>query len=781
MEEKRAFMILILCVASVTSVVANILDVCASCHKNATCDDKSDNSGKVCNCKSGFLGNGRTLCLDKDECQIAASNICGQHAICHNTYGSYYCTCLSGYMASNNMPFFIRNDGTHCQDIDECVVNGLCGEGGHCKNLDGSFECSCHLGYRVHKGVEPFHPIKDQTSCQVVNCGQLTLQQNSLLRSATGTTFGSMATFECDEGFLWKSGNNTSQCGADGLWSKLTMICEEILCGKPNNVPHTGHIWNGISTPGSVANYYCKQGLNHSEGSAISLCTPNGNWTEPNISCKEIDCGSPPDIPHSVLLWDHISTVGSQVAYQCQSGFYSVGEKNKTVCKGNGKWETLSLRCQEIKCQDPVFIPHTKRQWDGTSHVGGVVIYECNEGYGTRSGKNFSVCGQNGLWEESDLWCEEIICGPPQILPNTNLLWNNSTKPGSVVLYECIDGYYQEAGHNISTCLISGEWANVSLSCKAMCGPVPLLAHSEVVWRNGSVVTHRCMNGYHSWRGSNVSVCGNSGEWQRATLKCIEVKPPIHQLLVSNEKCLQWRAEKYEEESEMYRVIYTGSRNYQKAFLDKRKKFVNSKADWLEVCLNLLPATNYTVSITALSAGFTSTTTINTSLTVPAVPVVHYREYETSVPTLRLKRSPNTLDPISLYQVYVLPVEGMMVFDCSSPMNGEALGTSGSSQGCIAAQMHVSHVGPEIEFTVGDGFHYGGFFNAPLEKGRNYYVILRAVSQWKKDSKSSCVLWAKVKGTSYFVKISSLCAAALIGLIALAILLGLAYFRFSKK
>ncbi|XP_057687738.1 sushi domain-containing protein 1 isoform X4 [Corythoichthys intestinalis] len=541
MEEKRAFMILILCVASVTSVVANILDVCASCHKNATCDDKSDNSGKVCNCKSGFLGNGRTLCLDKDECQIAASNICGQHAICHNTYGSYYCTCLSGYMASNNMPFFIRNDGTHCQDIDECVVNGLCGEGGHCKNLDGSFECSCHLGYRVHKGVEPFHPIKDQTSCQVVNCGQLTLQQNSLLRSATGTTFGSMATFECDEGFLWKSGNNTSQCGADGLWSKLTMICE------------------------------------------------------------------------------------------------------------------------------------------------------------------------------------------------------------------------------------------------AMCGPVPLLAHSEVVWRNGSVVTHRCMNGYHSWRGSNVSVCGNSGEWQRATLKCIEVKPPIHQLLVSNEKCLQWRAEKYEEESEMYRVIYTGSRNYQKAFLDKRKKFVNSKADWLEVCLNLLPATNYTVSITALSAGFTSTTTINTSLTVPAVPVVHYREYETSVPTLRLKRSPNTLDPISLYQVYVLPVEGMMVFDCSSPMNGEALGTSGSSQGCIAAQMHVSHVGPEIEFTVGDGFHYGGFFNAPLEKGRNYYVILRAVSQWKKDSKSSCVLWAKVKGTSYFVKISSLCAAALIGLIALAILLGLAYFRFSKK
>lgn len=38
------------------------LDVCASCHVNATCDDKTDGSGKVCNCKYGFVGNGRTFC-----------------------------------------------------------------------------------------------------------------------------------------------------------------------------------------------------------------------------------------------------------------------------------------------------------------------------------------------------------------------------------------------------------------------------------------------------------------------------------------------------------------------------------------------------------------------------------------------------------------------------------------------------------------------------------------------------------------------------------------------
>ncbi|XP_077416381.1 sushi domain-containing protein 1 isoform X2 [Vanacampus margaritifer] len=782
MDERSptVFMILLFCVGLVAPAAASTLDVCTSCHVNATCDDKHDNSGKVCNCKYGFVGNGRTFCQDKDECQIGATKICGQHTKCHNTYGSYYCTCLSGYMASNNMPVFIPNDGTHCHDIEECSVEGVCGEGGQCRNLDGSFDCSCQLGYQVRNGTEPFHPHKDKTLCQVVDCGQPTLQEDVVLLSTTGTTFGSVATFDCDDGFLRRSGSNKSLCGADGLWRGLSMICEEISCGKPHTMPHTGHTWNGSSTLGSMVNYYCKQGFNHSESSAISLCTPNGTWTKPNISCK-VDCGAPPDISHSLLIWDHISTVGSQVAYQCQYGYYSVGEINKTVCTDNGKWDKPSLRCQEIKCQEPVLKPHTKRLWDGTSHVGSMVFYECDEGYDTRTMRNFSVCGQNGLWEEIELWCEEITCGPPQTLPHTNLLWDRSTSPGSVVLYECKDGYYRERGDNISTCLTSGKWANVSINCKAKCGPIPFLAHSEVIWRNRSAVIHRCVNGYHSWRGSNVSTCSSSGVWQTATLKCIELKPPINQLLVSNEKCLQWRAEKHEEETEIYKVIYIGSRDYDRTFSEKRKQFMSSKTDWLEVCLNLLPATNYSISITALSAGFTATVTINTSLTAPAVPDVRYREYDTPVPTLMLHRSPSTLDTISFYQVFVLPIEGIWVFECSSPVNGEPSGKSGSSQGHIAAQMRSSHVGKEIHFTVGDGHYYGGFFNAPLEKGRNYYIILRAVSQWKKDSKSSCVMWAKVTGTSYIVKISSLSAAVSLGLIALAVLLGCTYTWFFKK
>ncbi|XP_032371311.1 sushi domain-containing protein 1 isoform X5 [Etheostoma spectabile] len=748
------------------------LDVCASCHANATCDDKSDGSGKVCNCNYGFVGNGRTFCQDKDECQIGASKICGQHTTCQNTHGSYYCTCLAGYSPSNNMAIFIPNDGTHCQDIDECMATGLCGEGGQCRNLEGSFDCSCRLGHRVHNGAEPFHPHRDKASCKEVDCGSPPALPHSHMlwnkRSRMGTevlyqcnsgyhnvgkgnvsictaagqwerpsvlcqetlcgsppiiesteqvwdsnsTPGSTVLYVCKDGFYNQGGDNVSICNENAQWTPPTLLCQEMLCGDPPILPYTGQVWNGSSTPGSTVIYYCKIGFYHNEGNNISLCTVGGYWTKPNISCKEVHCGVPQPIPHSIMLWDKISTVGSQVVYQCNSGYRSVGEGNVSVCTASGEWDEASLLCQEINCQEPVFKPHAKTLWDGTSHIGSVVFYQCEEGYKTRSLLNYSVCGENGLWEDIDLWCE------------------------------------------------------------AKCGPVPFLTKSEVVWHNRSVVIHRCVDGYHSWRGSNISVCRSSGAWQLATMRCIGIKPAVNHLFVLNEKCLHWRAEKYEEDTEVYKVTYIGSRDYQRSFHDRRKWFLSSKADHLELCLNLLPVTNYSISITAMSSRFTATINTTTSLPVPPAPIVHYREFETPLPTLRLRRSPNTLDPISLYQVFVLPVEGIMMFDCSSPASSDPSGKKKSPTEYITAQIDVRHVGTEMNFTVGDGLYYGGFFNAPLENGRNYYITLRSISQWKSALKCSCVLWAKVRGTSYVLRVSSLSAAATIGLVAFVLLVG---------
>ncbi|XP_042344375.1 sushi domain-containing protein 1 isoform X3 [Plectropomus leopardus] len=819
----------------------NTMDVCDTCHPNATCEDKSDGSGKVCNCKYGFVGNGRTYCQDKDECQIGSSRICGQHTTCHNTYGSYYCTCLGGYSPSNDMATFIPNDGTHCQDIDECRIPGLCGEGGQCRNLEGSFECSCQLGYQVHNGLEPFNPHTDRAFCKVVDCGRPASVEDTVLLSVTGTTYGSVAMYVCDEGFVRKSGDNSSVCGADGRWRGPTLVCEEVDCGPPPALPNSSMLWNKLSSlgtkvlylcnsgfdnvgkgnisicnaagqweipsvlcqeilcgnppivestelvwdsnsrPGSTVLYVCKEGFYNKGGHNVSICNANGQWTTPALSCQEILCGDAPIVPHAGQVWDGSSTPGTTVTYYCKTGFYHNEGNNMSLCTINGYWTKPNISCKEVDCGVPPYIPQSVMLWDKISTVGSQVVYQCNSGYSSAEEGNVSVCTASGEWVGASLVCQEISCGPPLTLPHTNLLWDGTSRPGSVVLYECMDGFYHWKGNNISTCLQSGQWGKVSAKCKAKCGPVPFLPKSEVAWHNRSVVIHRCVDGYHSWRGSNMSVCGSSGEWQRATLRCIEIKPPVNHLFVVNEKCLHWRAEKYEDDTEVYKVTYTGSRDFQRSFHDKRKRFLSSKSDQLELCLNLLPVTNYSISITAVSARFTVTVTTNTSLPVPPAPVVYYREFETPVPTLRLRRSPDTLDPISVYQVFVLPAEGIMVFDCSSPANSDPSNKVKSPTEYITAQIDVRHVGTEMNFTVGDGLYYGGFFNAPLENGRNNYIILRAVSQWQSALKSSCVLWAKVRGTSYVLKVSSLSAAALIGVVVLVILGGYCFTWFFKR
>uniref|UniRef100_A0A8D2ZCZ6 Sushi domain-containing protein 1-like n=1 Tax=Scophthalmus maximus TaxID=52904 RepID=A0A8D2ZCZ6_SCOMX len=689
--------VFLLAVIAGTPAAGQILDVCTTCHTNATCDNKPNSSGKVCNCKYGFVGNGRTYCQDKDECQIGASKICGQHTQCHNTYGSYYCTCLSGYSPTNYMATFIPNDGTYCQDIDECKITGLCGQGGWCRNLEGSFECACLLGYQIHNGAEPFHPHRDKASCKVVDCGQLAPVEDTVLLSVTGTTYGNVATYVCDEGFIWASGDNTSVCGANGLWRGPTVVCEA-KCGPVPFLANSEVVWHNRS----VVIHRCMDGYHIWKGSNISVCGSSGVWQKATLRCRDID--------------------------ECRI----------TGLCGEGGW------CRNLE---------------------GSFECTCQLGYQVHNG------AEPFHPQRDKASCKVVDCGQLAPVEDTVLLSVTGTTYGNVATYVCDEGFIWASGDNTSVCGANGLWRGPTAVCEAKCGPVPFLANSEVVWHNRSVVIYRCMDGYHIWKGSNISVCGSSGVWQKATLRCRVIKPPINHLYVVNEKCVHWKAEKYEEDTEAYKVTYIGTRNYQRSFRDKRKQFLNSKADQLAVCLNLLPATNYNISITALSARFTASITTNTSLPVPPVPVVYYREFETPVPTLRLHRSANTLDPISLYQVFVLPVEEIMVFDCSFPGRPEPISKNKLSGGYITAQILVRHVGTEVNFTVGDGIHYGGFYNAPLENGRNYYIILRAVSQWNTAIKSSCVLWAKIKGTSYVLRVSSL-AAASVGLVALAIFSG---------
>ena len=83
-----------------------------------------------------IIREGKMTCIDVDEC-LVGSHQCSVNAACHNTVGSYKCSCASGF----------AGDGKNCGDIDECAEPNPCMADSHCVNFPGTFACICDSGF----------------------------------------------------------------------------------------------------------------------------------------------------------------------------------------------------------------------------------------------------------------------------------------------------------------------------------------------------------------------------------------------------------------------------------------------------------------------------------------------------------------------------------------------------------------------------------------------------------------------------------------------------------
>ncbi|NXD81790.1 SUSD1 protein, partial [Halcyon senegalensis] len=259
-------------------------DICATCHIHATCHQIEGKS--VCICNYGFVGNGRTHCQDKDECQIGASKICGNHTLCHNTHGSFYCVCLDGYRASNNNKTFIPNDGTNCTDVDECEDSGLCGHNARCVNTEGSYECYCNDGYKLENGQHSFHPNGDIVSCKEVGCGSPPEMKNGYIVGNYSLLPGSAVRYECEEGFYSNEGK-FSYCTASETWEPATLSCKAVDCGVPPSVLNAYPASVGGTTYRSEVTYNCVHGYFIASGNQSAVCNARGQWDGADLLCKE--------------------------------------------------------------------------------------------------------------------------------------------------------------------------------------------------------------------------------------------------------------------------------------------------------------------------------------------------------------------------------------------------------------------------------------------------------------------------------------------------------------
>lgn len=60
----------------------------------------------------------------------------------------------------------------------------------------------------------------------------------------------------------------------------------ETSCGRPPILESAERVWDGKSSPGSVAFYLCKKGFRNAGGQNESVCEENAQWTRPLLSCR---------------------------------------------------------------------------------------------------------------------------------------------------------------------------------------------------------------------------------------------------------------------------------------------------------------------------------------------------------------------------------------------------------------------------------------------------------------------------------------------------------------
>ncbi|XP_072172525.1 uncharacterized protein [Diadema setosum] len=132
-------------------ILLNDVDECAESEEICSNGECHNTDGSYyCTCLPGYTGNG-DICSDINECFNDANN-CTQ--VCINEEPGFTCACFEGYN--------LEEDGSQCSDINECMDDHGCQHS--CSNTNGSYSCLCDPGYQLN---DDMRNCSDVNECEV--------------------------------------------------------------------------------------------------------------------------------------------------------------------------------------------------------------------------------------------------------------------------------------------------------------------------------------------------------------------------------------------------------------------------------------------------------------------------------------------------------------------------------------------------------------------------------------------------------------------------------------
>ena len=378
---------------------------------------------------------------------------------------------------------------------------------------------SCNPGYRLVGPSERTCQQSGAWSGQTTICVKYSCPR--LEPPINGQVFvrDSVANYLCLEGFTLV-GEAQRTCQADDTWSSVDPVCEPNACeditreGFPN-----GRMTYDDLVYGSYITFTCDPGY-ILDGQRNIECYADGTWSGPVPLCREIQCFNPFTPRSSRIIGDDFS-FNSSITYECEEG-YRISGNAERVCQADGRWSGSAPSCILITC--PVPQPNPNVIISGSLYTyGSEIQYLCNSGYALK-GPSSRICTGEGGWSGDEPECIRSDCQSPPLLENGRTYPTGLT-PGSVVAYECNEGYNLIGDPN-RTCLKTAEWNGTDPYCeKVSCGTPPTLDNGYIVgndWYFEDVIEYRCNQGF-TLDGTNRRVCLSIGRWGGADPSCTRV------------------------------------------------------------------------------------------------------------------------------------------------------------------------------------------------------------------------------------------------------------------